>query len=226
MEEEKAIELAEEFTKMDFSNPMGWTGYYDTELNELSQAVQTVLNMLKEKDKEISNLKIEIDEAWEEWNNLERGSYEEKTRLKDEIKKKDKKIEKLKKESEHWKNAFERELEDNRKNTCELLKQDLIIRKKYRQIEEKDNRIRNLEKETQGYFETTIIQSEQFSEENIKKDKIIDLMTEHIVSSAIVDDTVCAIKCDCETDIEEDCTHEKMLNCTKQYFERKATNDG
>ena len=55
-----------------------------------------------------------------------------------------------------------------------------------------------------------------------KKDKQIDLMAEHIVSSAIVDDTVCAIKCDCETDIEEDCTHEKMLNCTKQYFERMS----
>lgn len=55
-----------------------------------------------------------------------------------------------------------------------------------------------------------------------KYKKIINLMTEHIVSSAIVDDTVCAIKCDCETDIEEDCTHEKMINCTKQYFERKA----
>ena len=59
-----------------------------------------------------------------------------------------------------------------------------------------------------------------------KYKKIINLMTEHIVSSAIVDDTVCAIKCDCETDIEEDCTHEKMINCIKQYFERKATNDG
>ena len=55
-----------------------------------------------------------------------------------------------------------------------------------------------------------------------KYKKIINLMTEHIVSSAIVDDTVCAIKCDCETDIEEDCTHEKMINCTKQYFERKV----
>lgn len=59
-----------------------------------------------------------------------------------------------------------------------------------------------------------------------KQDKIIDLMAEHIVSSAIVDDTICAIKCDCETDINEDCTHDKMLSCTKQYFERKATNDG
>lgn len=59
-----------------------------------------------------------------------------------------------------------------------------------------------------------------------KQNKTIDLMAEHIVSSAIVDDTVCAIKCDCETDIEEDCTHEKMLICTKQYFERKVENGG
>ena len=51
--------------------------------------IETVLNMLKEKDKEI----------------------------------------------EHWKNGFERELENNRKNTCELLKQDLIIRQKDKQID-------------------------------------------------------------------------------------------
>lgn len=57
-------------------------------------------------------------------------------------------------------------------------------------------------------------------EEVEKKDKMIELMAEHIVSSAIVDDTVCAIKCDC--DIDEDCSHEKMLKCTKQYFENKA----
>lgn len=95
-EQEEAIKLAKEFTKMDFSNPMGWTGYYDTELKELSIAIETVLNILKEEDKE---------------------------------------IEKLKRENEHWKNEFEKELEDNRKNTCELLKQDLIIRKKDRQID-------------------------------------------------------------------------------------------
>ena len=39
-------------------------------------------------------------------------------------------IDRLQKENEHWKNGFEKELEDNRKNTCELLKQDLIIREK------------------------------------------------------------------------------------------------
>ena len=63
---------------------------------------------------------------------------------------------------------------------------------------------------------------EEKNKEIEKKDKMIDLMAEHICNSAIVDDTVCAIKCDCETDINEDCTYEKMLNCTKQYFERKA----
>lgn len=58
-----------------------------------------------------------------------------------------------------------------------------------------------------------------------KNDKIIDLMVEHIASAAIVDDTVCAIKCDCKTDINEDCTQEKMLKCTKQYFERKVEDE-
>ena len=72
----------------------------------------------------------------------------------------------------------------------------------------------------EGQTVLNLIQEQQ--EENKKKDKIIDLMTEHIVSSAIVDDTVCAIKCDCETDIKEDCTHEKILNCTKQYFKSKG----
>ena len=45
------------------------------------------------------------------------------------------------KEIEHWKKGFERELEDNRKNTCELLKQDLIIREKDKQIDILKNHI-------------------------------------------------------------------------------------
>lgn len=44
-------------------------------------------------------------------------------------------ITKLQKENEHWKNGFERELESNRENTCELLKQDLVIREKDEQID-------------------------------------------------------------------------------------------
>ena len=84
-------------------------------------------------------------------------------------------------------------------------------------------------KEIVDYKVTDLLKLKQYDDlkkKAEKQDKIIDLMADHIASAAIVDDTVCAIKCDCETDINEDCTYVKMLNCTKQYFERKATNDG
>ena len=89
------------------------------------------------------------------------------------------------------------------------------------------NRIEKGKKDVIGLklYEMGIV-CEDLQEELKEKDKQIDLMAEHIVSSAIVDDTVCAIKCDCESDISEDCSHEKMLNCTKEYFERKVTNIG
>lgn len=59
------------------------------------------------------------------------------------------------------------------------------IEKKDRQIKEKTNRIRKLEKEAQGYFETTIIQSKQFSKKLDIEDKKIDLMAETIRKLAI-----------------------------------------
>lgn len=59
-EQEARIKLLKDFTKMDFSNPMGWTGYYDTELKELSESIGTVLSMLKEKDKRINDLEYAL----------------------------------------------------------------------------------------------------------------------------------------------------------------------
>lgn len=57
---------------------------------ELIEIQETILDIIKRKDKEIECLKIEIEEAWEEWNNLEIGSYEEEKRLNLEINKNDK----------------------------------------------------------------------------------------------------------------------------------------
>lgn len=88
-------------------------------------------------------------------------------------------------------------------------------------IKEKDAEIEKLKRD----FKIVDQECSRLEKKEAKQDKIIDLMAEHIVSSAIVDDTVCALKCDCETDILEDCTHDKMLKCTKQYFEQEATND-
>ena len=60
-EQREAIELAKEFIKMDFSNPMGWTGYYDAELEELSQAIETVLSLIKEQQEKMKNKDKQID---------------------------------------------------------------------------------------------------------------------------------------------------------------------
>lgn len=84
-EQEEVIKLAKEFTKMDFSNPMGWTGYYDTELKELQECIKIVLNMLEEKDKEIDFYK----------KGLEREIESNRDNIM-EIIKKDREIEKLK----------------------------------------------------------------------------------------------------------------------------------
>ena len=62
------------------------------ERNDLLVKVQELQKENKEKDEEISNLKIENNNAWEDWNNLEQASYEEELRLKEKIKEKDKTI--------------------------------------------------------------------------------------------------------------------------------------
>ena len=66
-EQREAIELAKEFTKMDFSNPMGWTGYYDAELEELSQAIETVLSLIKEQQEKVEKKDKIINEMIEEY---------------------------------------------------------------------------------------------------------------------------------------------------------------
>ena len=78
-EQKEAIEYLEESVLI-----------YKNTLPKISEAIETVLNLIQEQEKEI----------------------------------------------EHWKNGFERELESNRENACELLKQDLIIRKKDKIIDE------------------------------------------------------------------------------------------
>ena len=95
-EQREAIELAKEFTKMDFSNPMGWTGYYDAELEELSQAIDTVLSLIKEQQQEIDLIK--------EYTHQEISHYTEtiKDFIDDDKEGNNHYIGELKEEREHW----------------------------------------------------------------------------------------------------------------------------
>lgn len=92
---------------------------------------------------------------------------------------------------------------------CEQMQEKIVVIKQF--IEKQQQKLEEKETLYQKALTDLVI-----------AEKMVNEMAEHIVSSAIVDDTVCAIKCDCETDILEDCTHEKMLNCTKEYFRKKV----
>ena len=81
----------------------GWHGYYNKEIVELARILQHILSDYKRvleinevllKENEI--LKEEKEQAWEEWNNLEQGSYEIEQKLKQQIKKSQKENEELK----------------------------------------------------------------------------------------------------------------------------------
>lgn len=63
------------------------------------QAIEHILRDYKRVSKENEILKEEKEQAWEEWNNLERGSYETKQKLKQQIKE-------LQKENEEWDRKF------------------------------------------------------------------------------------------------------------------------
>ncbi len=113
-------------------------------------------------------------------------------------------------------------LKENAKSNIDT---DEIFRKDYEALEIALKLID--EQETEKRLNNKVIDKRneenlKLAASNFKKSKIINEMAEHIVSSAIVDDTVCSIKF---CGVEEDCTHEKMLKCTKQYFEKKVEND-
>lgn len=99
------IKNAEHFIKSiktdkEYKEENGWHGYYNKEIVELARMLEHILSDYKRVLKENEILKEEKARAWEEWNNLEQGSYETEQRLKQQIKE-------LQKENEELKNDYE-----------------------------------------------------------------------------------------------------------------------
>ena len=57
-----------------------------------------------------------------------------------------------------------------------------LIKKQQEEIERLTKQSKNLDKQAQQYFETTIIQAQKFDEEIEKKDKIINEMADEIIN--------------------------------------------
>ena len=151
MTEEKAIERLKDLIHTCDAG-IKEHGEYDDFFKEDKEAIKTVLNMLKEKDKEI------------------------------EFQKDINKIEK-----------------DRHKKTEKSLKGQIIKQNKI---------IEKLEKEAQKYFE-----------EIIKQDREIDLMADSFAEDGFYNEH-------CQTLIDNELCPGDCNKCVKQYFERKATNDG
>lgn len=103
-----------------------------------------------------------------------------------------------------------------------------LLEKKDRTIQQLKDENKTLNRQAQQYFETTIIQSQQYDKETTKNDKIIDEMEISLYGYANLE---VVINCPAEYDENYDLSKCRMnladrncINCIKQYFERKVEN--
>ncbi len=181
----------------------------------VAYAMQHILSAYKRVLKENEILKEEKEQAWEEWNNLEQGSYGTEQKLKQQIKE-------LKKENE--------ELKQDRNNNYQMIALAQNEALGYMQGYEdgkklKRSAVANIVENQQYYiikkqiekYETYI---EQLRKELGQKDKIIDLMAETI-NNYDIDEDVCkqmGQKANCnEYEDAKECKE-----CIKHYFINKA----
>lgn len=132
---EKMIKSYKEADKCGLSN-----NDFKNEIKALEHILQDYKRVLKENE----ILKEEKERAWEEWNNLEQGSYETEQKLKQQIKK-------LQKENE--------ELKENNKYTIHLTDEqyNAVIEKAQNDIKQKwiqkvKDKIENLQNEKEEYY--------------------------------------------------------------------------
>ena len=98
-EEKKAIQMLNKFiTEHKF--------YNIKHSDNLEDNIEIVLNLIEKLQKENEILKEEKEQAWEEWNNLEQGSYETELKLKEENRK-------LKKQVQRQINEWNKDIKSN-----------------------------------------------------------------------------------------------------------------
>lgn len=89
--------------------------------DELINIKEIILSDYKRVLKENRILKEEKEQAWEEWNNLEQGSYETEQKLKQQIKESQKENEELKEDRDKFKKALGKRI-----TYCNELEKDLF----------------------------------------------------------------------------------------------------
>jgi DNA repair ATPase RecN len=166
-EQDKAIERCNKLIETEHSNWIGITN---------QKAIETVLNMLKEKDAEIEKLR--------------KHNKELLRKLRNRVKE----VKKLQKNPNY----------------------KAIVTKQGKTLEERAEQI----KKYKQLYNKALDDAVTTSHDNMKKDKMIDLMAEYI-SDLDIDEDICKKQSDNNCD---DINREvECKECIKQYFERKVT---
>lgn len=232
---EEDIILLKDFTEGNFkrdklenykgSYKMGCFYYKD-----IQRAIEHIISDYKRVLKENEILKKEKEQAWEEWNNLEQGSYETEQKLKQQIKESQRENEELKEDrnnnyqmivlAQNEALGYMQGYEDGKKLKRSAV-QNIIENQQYyifqKQIEKYEEHIEKLQKENEKALAEYMKWQKQELEQ---KDKIIDLMAETI-NNHDIDEDLCkqmGKKANCN-EFEDT---EKCKECIKQYFINKA----
>ena len=111
-----------------------------------------------------------------------------------------------------------------------------LLKKKDRQLYERNNRIRNLEKECQKHFDAMMDTISENSKKdkniqrmqelldlsdakNVEKDKIIDLMAEKLAKNYLSKPKICTLKQREKINCSQ---YNNCVECIKQYFKSKV----
>lgn len=98
MTEEEAIVISELEQLIEKARDLREEEFYTIFTIHEVQNISTALNLIQRQQEEIDKYKIESDNFWEEWNNLEQSCFEEEQKLKTKLEKKDKIIDEMAKD--------------------------------------------------------------------------------------------------------------------------------
>ena len=142
---------------------------------KIDQALEHIVSDYKKVLKENEILKEEKEQAWEEWNNLEQGSYGTEQKLKQQIKE-------LRKENEELNNRCRNLDKEAQAYLEELAGDNTLTRRTIKQLQEENEELKN--KLSLKQFDVNIVYNDylekldEYERNNIPKQKVKDKIEE------------------------------------------------
>lgn len=172
-----SIEEDIERLKLCSTNQCNICGRYEKEecMLERNRCEQHILSDYKKVLKENEILKEEKEQAWEEWNNLEQGSYETEQKLKQQIKE-------LRKENEELNNRCRNLDKEAQAYLEELAGDNTLTRRTIKQLQKENKELKN----DYENLSNSVVVKNYYIENSIPVQKVKDKIEEEKLPLVIV----------------------------------------